>query len=170
MGVASLVTGFSKWLYHKNELIVWNDFVHVGANSGKQKVHSVIFRWVWPFSSWGSKSLVFSEWVFELSWFFAWQMWYNGFCLDQHRTLYLWLKCYSTAVLLVGPLAAARRVLWNRVCPSFHPAIFFGCFLGIGWSDFSEFQHGPRDSYQVVCDRSGYLGKTFFAPKILKIV
>ena len=129
MGVASLVTGFSKWLYHKNELIVWNDFVHVGANSGKQKVHSVIFRWVWPFSSWGSKSLVFSEWVFELSWFFAWQMWYNGFCLDQHRTLYLWLKCYSTAVLLVGPLAAARRVLWNRVCPSFHPAIFLDVFL-----------------------------------------
>ena len=129
MGVASLVTGFSKWLYHKNELIVWNDFVHVGANSGKQKVHSVIFRWVWPFSSWGSKSLVFSEWVFELSWFFAWQMWYNGFCLDQHRTLYLWLKCYSTAVLLVGPLAAARRVLWNRVCPSFYPAIFLDVFL-----------------------------------------
>ena len=129
MGVASLVTGFSKWLYHKNELIVWNDFVHVGANSGKQKVHSVIFRWVWPFSSWGSKSLVFSEWVFELSWFFAWQMWYNGFCLDQHRTLYLWLKCYSTAVLLVGPLAAARRVLWNRVCPSFHHAIFLDVFL-----------------------------------------
>ena len=168
MGVASLVTGFSKWLYHKNELIVWNDFVHVGANSGKQKVHSVIFRWVWPFSSWGSKSLVFSEWVFELSWFFAWQMWYNGFCLDQHRTLYLWLKCYSTAVLLVGPLAAARRVLWNRVCPSFHPAIFLDVFLEL--DDLISLNFGMvLDTLIKLCVTDlDILEKLFLPPKFWK--
>ena len=168
MGVASLVTGFSKWLYHKNELIVWNDFVHVGANSGKQKVHSVIFRWVWPFSSWGSKSLVFSEWVFELSWFFAWQMWYNGFCLDQHRTLYLWLKCYSTAVLLVGPLAAARRVLWNRVCPSFHHAIFLDVFLEL--DDLISLNFGMvLDTLIKLCVTDlDILEKLFLPPKFWK--
>ena len=168
MGVASLVTGFSKWLYHKNELIVWNDFVHVGANSGKQKVHSVIFRWVWPFSSWDSKSLVFSEWVFELSWFFAWQMWYNGFCLDQHRTLYLWLKCYSTAVLLVGPLAAARRVLWNRVCPSFHHAIFLDVFLEL--DDLISLNFGMvLDTLIKLCVTDlDILEKLFLPPKFWK--
>ena len=168
MGVASLVTGFSKWLYHKNELIVWNDFVHVGANSGKQKVHSVIFRWVWPFSSWGSKSLVFSEWVFELSWFFAWQMRYNGFCLDQHRTLYLWLKCYSTAVLLVGPLAAARRVLWNRVCPSFHHAIFLDVFLEL--DDLISLNFGMvLDTLIKLCVTDlDILEKLFLPPKFWK--
>ena len=168
MGVASLVTGFSKWLYHKNELIVWNDFVHVGANSGKQKVHSVIFRWVWPFSSWGSKSLVFSEWVFELSWFFAWQMWYNGFCLDQHRTLYLWLKCYSTAVLLVGPLAAARRVLWNRVCPSFHPAIFLDVFLELDDLISLNFSMVLETLIKLCVTDLDILEKLFLPPKFWK--
>ena len=168
MGVASLVTGFSKWLYHKNELIVWNDFVHVGANSGKQKVHSVIFRWVWPFSSWGSKSLVFSEWVFELSWFFAWQMWYNGFCLDQHRTLYLWLKCYSTAVLLVGPLAAVRRVLWNRVCPSFHPAIFLDVFLELDDLISLNFSMVLETLIKLCVTDLDILEKLFLPPKFWK--
>ena len=168
MGVASLVTGFSKWLYHKNELIVWNDFVHVGANSGKQKVHSVIFRWVWPFSSWGSKSLVFSEWVFELSWFFAWQMWYNGFCLDQHRTLYLWLKCYSTAVLLVGPLAAARRVLWNRVCPSFYPAIFLDVFLELDDLISLNFSMVLETLIKLCVTDLDILEKLFLPPKFWK--
>ena len=168
MGVASLVTGFSKWLYHKNELIVWNDFVHVGANSGKQKVHSVIFRWVWPFSSWGSKSLVFSEWVFELSWFFAWQMWYNGFCLDQHRTLYLWLKCYSTAVLLVGPLAAARRVLWNRVCPSFHPAIFLDVFLELDHLISLNFSMVLETLIKLCVTDLDILEKLFLPPRFWK--
>ena len=40
------------------------------------------------------------------------------------------------------------------------------CFLGIGSLGFSEFWHGARNSYHVVCDRARFFGKTFFAPKI----
>ena len=50
-------------------------------------------------------------------------------------TLYsisLTFKCQSTAVVFFGPLAVARRVLWNRVCPSFHPAVCWGVFLELG--------------------------------------
>ena len=45
IGVANLVTGLKKWLYFKNKLMAWTDFLHTGANSGKLKVDSVIFGW-----------------------------------------------------------------------------------------------------------------------------
>ena len=54
MIVASLVKGLyltlsdSIWLYLKNELIEWTDFLHAGANSGKLKVITQIFGWAWP--------------------------------------------------------------------------------------------------------------------------
>ena len=47
MGVASLITGLQNWLYLKNELMKWTDFLHDDANSGKQKVISMIFEWAW---------------------------------------------------------------------------------------------------------------------------
>ena len=43
----------------------------------------------------------------------------------------LTFKCQSSAVVLVGPLAVARRVLWNRVCLTFHPAVC--CFFSWNW-------------------------------------
>ena len=46
MGMASLVTD-SKIDYLKNELMEWTDFLHAGVNSGKLKVISIIFRWMW---------------------------------------------------------------------------------------------------------------------------
>ena len=55
-------------------------------------------------------------------------------------------KCQSTAVVLVGPLAVARRVLWNRVSilPSCCLMVFF---LGIESLDFSEFWHETRKPF-----------------------
>ena len=47
MCVASVVAGLLNWLYLKNELMKLTDFLHVAANSGKQKVISVIFGWAW---------------------------------------------------------------------------------------------------------------------------
>ena len=47
MGVASLVTGLLNWLYLKNELTEWTDFLYADANSRKLKVISIIFWWVW---------------------------------------------------------------------------------------------------------------------------
>ena len=38
-------------------------------------------------------------------------------------------KCQSTAVVLVRPLVVAGRILWSRVCTSFHPPICLGVFL-----------------------------------------
>ena len=35
MGVARQVTGLWNWLYFKNELTDWTDFLHADANSGK---------------------------------------------------------------------------------------------------------------------------------------
>ena len=39
--------GVASWLYLKNELMKLNDFLHGGANTGKQKVISMIFGWAW---------------------------------------------------------------------------------------------------------------------------
>ena len=80
-------------------------------------------------------------------------------------TLYsisLTFKCQSTAVVLVGLLVVAGRVLGNgSVCPS-------GCFFGISlsFSGFSEFRDSARNSYEVVYDRARFFEQTFLAPKI----
>ena len=40
------------------------------------------------------------------------------------------------------------------------------CFLGIGALDFSEFWHGSRNPYEVVCDRVKVIGINFVGIKI----
>ena len=47
MGMASRVMGLWIWLYLKNKLMEWTDILHSGANSGKLKVISKIFGWMW---------------------------------------------------------------------------------------------------------------------------
>ena len=42
-------------------------------------------------------------------------------------------------------------------------------FHGIVSLFFSKFWHGARIPWEVVCDRAGFLGKNFFAPKIGKM-
>ena len=78
------------------------------------------------------------------------------------------LKCQSTTVVLVRPLAVAERIYWNRVCPSFCPVVC-RCFLGIGSLDFLDLWHGARGPYENVCDRTRVPGKIFLAPKIGEI-
>ena len=66
------------------------------------------------------------------------------------------------------------KVLWNRVCSSFHlsfccPSVlpsFALCwhFLGIGSLVFSRFWQGARNPYEVVHDRTRFFGITFFGP------
>ena len=34
MGVVSLVTGLKNWMYLKNELMKWTDFLHAGGIQG----------------------------------------------------------------------------------------------------------------------------------------
>ena len=55
----------------------------------------------------------------------------------------------STVVnFLFGSLVITKRVLWNRVCPSFCPAFDLSVwFLGIGSLIFSETYHGVRGPY-----------------------
>ena len=78
------------------------------------------------------KSAASKEWVYELSWFFACWLWGNNFWSDRHCTLYLLFYLQPMAVVFVGPLAVAKRVLWNRVCLAFHPAFCWGVFLELG--------------------------------------
>ena len=50
------------------------------------------------------------------------------------------------------------RVLWNRVCSSFHPAVCWFFFLGIGSLGFSEFWHDTRKPYRQI------FWESFFCP------
>ena len=64
---------------------------------------------------------------------------------------------------IIGPLAVVRRVLWNRVRPSFCPGVFLN-FIII----FSEFWHASRNPYEVVRDRAGFSGKIFLPENLGK--
>ena len=70
----------------------------------------------------------------------------------------VWTLNYVDCIF--GLPAVAGRVLWIRVCPSFHPAVLLsGGFLGIGWLVFSETQPGVRGPYIVVHGRARLLQK-----------
>ena len=46
-----------------------------------------------------------------------------------------WKPLSNWKMLFIGPLPAARRVLWNRVCPSFHSSVCTSrTFIRIGSS------------------------------------
>ena len=70
---------------------------------------------------------------------------------------------------VIGPPAMAGRVLWNRVCLSFHPSfspsfcpfVYPGFFLEIVSLVFSKFWHGARKLYKVVHDRARFSRKNF---------
>ena len=61
---------------------------------------------------------------------------------------------YSCILLIIGPPESSPK--------SEH-------FLGIVTLAFSEFWHGARNPYEVVCDRDGFFRKDFFALKIGKM-
>ena len=55
---------------------------------------------------------------------------------------------------IFGPPVVAGRVLWNRICQSFHPPIHLSRhFLGIGILVFSKFWLCVRKPDKVVFDR-----------------
>ena len=78
------------------------------------------------------KSAVSWQWLYKLSWlFFACWLWCNNYLVrSKSYCVSLTFKCQSTIVVLFKPPGAAGRVLWNRVCLSFYPAISLGVFLG----------------------------------------
>ena len=92
-----------------------------------------VVKYLRPFSSWDPNICCILKWVYELRLIFTCWLWWNNnnFWLDQHFTLSIsfTFKCHSAAVVLVGPTTVAGRVLWNRVSPSFHPAICPSVFL-----------------------------------------
>ena len=79
----------------------------------------------------------------------------HGFC--SNKTLF---SASFSFTMFIGLAAVARRVLQNRVCPSFPLP---GCFLGIGLLVFSEFWRGARKINDVVLDRIKFFRKTSFA-------
>ena len=105
------------------------------------------------FSSWDPKICCILEWVCELSWFLACWLWCT--CLVRPVLYYISLafKSQSTAIALVRLPAVAGRILWNGVCPSFHPAIY----RLFSWNWIMRFLwiwHGARNPYEVVRDRA----------------
>ena len=65
--------------------------------------------------------------------------------------------CCTPSSSWKGPMKEGLSIL---------PSCFLsGGFLGIGSLGFSEFQHGTRKPYQVMCAR--FFKKTFFAPNNL---
>ena len=58
--------------------------------------------------------------------------------------------------MFIGPAAAARWALQNRVSPSFSLS---GCFLGTGI--------GARNPNDVVCDRNRFFEKKLLSPETL---
>ena len=75
----------------------------------------------------------------------------------------------SSPSRLIWPPAVAGRVLWNRVCTSFHlPFHLFGHFLGIGSLVFVKFWHGATNLFEIVHGRVWFSRKKFFGQKITK--
>ena len=61
---------------------------------------------------------------------------------------------------IFGPPVVAGRVLWNRICQSFHPPIHLSRhFLGIGILVFSKFWLCVRKPDKVVFDRVRFFFK-----------
>ena len=68
----------------------------------------------------------------------------------------------------IGPPAVARRVLWNRVCPSFRPSILLSERFFWNWLVFSKFWHVVRNPYEVMCDSWIFQKKNFCSPNLRK--
>ena len=80
--------------------------------------------------------------------------------------MYISQKSYF-ANYFIEPLAVARRVVLNRVCPSFRQSFHLSWyFLGIVSLIFSKFWHGGRILCEVVHGRSRFSGKIFFTTRI----
>ena len=74
--------------------------------------------------------------------------------------------CIVYSVFLFGPSVVVKRVLWNRICPSFSTSFhLFGCFLGIVSLVFSKFWHVSRNLNEVMRDRARFSGEINFCPK-----
>ena len=74
----------------------------------------------------------------------------------------LTFKCQSTAFVLVGTLAVAERVLWNRICLSFYP---------VCWVVFWELHHYVSLNFGMVLENlivcvPDFLGNLYLHPKI----
>ena len=125
-----------------------------GVNSGKLKVISMIFGWMWSklggcgqISSGDPKICRMSLWI-ELIFCMLTVMQY--FLIRPILySISLTFKCQFLADLLVRPLAVAERILWEglSMLASGHLS---GCFLEIRSLDFSKFWHVTRNPKEVV--------------------
>ena len=80
-----------------------------------------------------------------------------GFC--SNKTLY---SASPSFPMFIGSAAPARRVLQNRIWPSFPLS---RCFLTIGSLFFSKFWRGARNPNDVVRKRTNFFKKKLLCPK-----
>ena len=135
-------------------------------------LHECGQKWAWSFSSWDPKICCILRMSLWIELVFACRLWCNNF----NCTLYLWrlnatlLQLYLLTPPPHPPSSCSNwkdpmkgSVKGQSILPSCHLSM---CFPWIGSLDFSKFQHGARNFYEVVCDRAWFFGKTFFAPEI----
>ena len=80
-------------------------------------------------------------------------------------------RAFRNSIFVFRPPALAGRVLWNRVCPPYHPSFhpsfhLSGHSLGIVSFVFSKFWHDARNPYEIERGRAGFSRKTFLPLKI----
>ena len=102
-------------------------------------------------------------------------MWNNQIWPDSTRNQSRIIQNLSVTVhflfRIIETPTVARRVLWNRVFPSFRPYVFASVcpsvFLELHHY-FSEFWHGAKNSFEVKRDRARFSRKTFLPEKLGK--
>ena len=85
-------------------------------------------NWVQSFSSWDPKISWRNLWIKQT--FFMLTVMQQLFVRPTLYSIFLTFKCQFIAVLFARSLAVARRIPWNRICPSLLPDIWG--FLGSG--------------------------------------
>ena len=117
------------------------------------------------------KSATSEEWVYELNWFFACWLWSNNFWLYWYCTLYLWLlNPILLQSCLLDPPGVVGRILWNRFCLSFRPAICPGVFLLMDHYIFMNFSMVLEAIMTLRVTESDFLEKNLLPQKLVKWV
>ena len=102
---------------------------------------------------------------------FSCWLWSNNFWLYWYCTLYLWLLNPSLLQsYLLDPPGVVGRILWNRFCLSFRPAICPGVFLLMDHYIFMNFSMVLEAIMTLRVTESDFLEKNLLPQKLVKWV
>ena len=123
-------------------------------------------KWPWLVSSWDPKiccMLRMSLWIELIFWMLT--VMQEFLVKPILYSISLSFECRSTFAF-VRPAAVAGRILWNRVCPSFHSNASPCVFLKLYHLVSLNFGMVLETLIKFCLTESDFLEKLFFAPKI----